>query len=74
MEFATGRPDSRPDMGSDWLRGLTNEQLAIVQGWVEANGGSGGAELGAGPREAVALMNAELDALMGCWRDRSASG
>jgi hypothetical protein len=41
MEFATGRPDSRPDTGSDWLRGLTNEQFAIVRGWVEANGREG---------------------------------
>jgi hypothetical protein len=38
MEFASGRPDARPDMGLDWLRGLTNEQVVIVQGWVEANG------------------------------------
>jgi hypothetical protein len=38
MEFATGRPDSRPDMGSDWLRGLTDEQFAIVRGFIEANG------------------------------------
>jgi len=35
MEFATGRPDSRPDLGTDWLRALTNEQLAIVSGWIE---------------------------------------
>jgi hypothetical protein len=37
-EVATGKPDSRPDTGSDWLRGLTNEQFAIVSSWVEANG------------------------------------
>jgi hypothetical protein len=37
MEFASGRPDSRADVGTDWLRALTNEQLAIVSGWVEAN-------------------------------------
>jgi hypothetical protein len=37
LEFASGRPDSRPDMGADWLRGLTNEQLAIVSSWVDAN-------------------------------------
>jgi hypothetical protein len=48
MEFATGRPDSRPDRGSDWLRGLTDEQVRTVQGWVEANGASGTPD---GPRE-----------------------
>jgi len=37
MEFASGRPDSRPDKATDWLRGLTDEQLRIVQGWVEAS-------------------------------------
>jgi hypothetical protein len=37
VEFAAGRPDSRPDKAIDWLRGLTDEQLRIVQGWVEAN-------------------------------------
>jgi hypothetical protein len=37
MEFASGRPDSRTDAGTDWLRGLTNEQLTIVSSWVEAN-------------------------------------
>ena len=35
-EFATGKPDSRPDTGSAWLRALTNEQLAIVSSWIEA--------------------------------------
>jgi len=30
VEFAAGRPDSRPDKATDWLRGLTNEQLRIV--------------------------------------------
>ena len=34
---AAGRPDSRPDKATDWLRGLTNEQPRTVQGWVEAN-------------------------------------
>jgi len=29
VEFASGRPDSRPDKATDWLR--------IVQGWVEAS-------------------------------------
>ena len=48
MEFATGRPDSRPDRGTDWLRGLTDEQVRIVQGWVEANG----AQEPPAPREA----------------------
>jgi hypothetical protein len=37
VEFAAGRPDSRPDKATDWLRGLTDEQLRIVQGWVEAS-------------------------------------
>jgi hypothetical protein len=37
MEFASGRPDSRAEAGTDWLRALTNEQLAIVSGWIEAN-------------------------------------
>jgi hypothetical protein len=37
VEFAAGRPDSRPDKATDWLRGLTDEQLRTVQGWVEAN-------------------------------------
>jgi hypothetical protein len=32
VEFAAGRPDSRPDKATDWLRGLTDEQLRIVQG------------------------------------------
>ena len=41
-EFASGRPDSRPDRGMDWLRGLTDEQLRIVQGWIEANGALAG--------------------------------
>jgi hypothetical protein len=27
VEFAAGRPDSRPDKGMDWLRALTDEQL-----------------------------------------------
>ena len=38
QEFAAGRPDSRPDTGTAWLQALTNEQLAIVSGWIEANG------------------------------------
>jgi hypothetical protein len=46
VEFAAGRPDSRPDKGMDWLRGLTDEQLRIVQGWIEASGQSEGERLG----------------------------
>jgi hypothetical protein len=38
VEFAAGRPDSRPDKATDWLRGLTDDQLRIVQGWVDENG------------------------------------
>ena len=39
QEFMAGKPDSRPaDVGRDWLRGLTDEQVRVVQGWVEANG------------------------------------
>jgi hypothetical protein len=38
VEFAAGRPDSRPDKATDWLRGLTDEQLSIVQTWVTENG------------------------------------
>jgi len=37
VEFAAGRPDSRPDKATDWLRGLTDEQLRIVESWVAAN-------------------------------------
>jgi hypothetical protein len=44
------RPDSRPDRGSDWLRGLTDEQVRVIQGWVEANGARSEAGLrAAGP-------------------------
>ena len=35
MEFARGHPDSRPDVGADWLRGLSDEQLRTVQRWVD---------------------------------------
>ena len=41
VEFAAGRPDSRPDKATDWLRGLTDEQLRTVQSWIEANGRAG---------------------------------
>jgi len=37
VEFAAGRPDSRPDKATDWLRGLTDEQLRIVEGGIQAN-------------------------------------
>jgi hypothetical protein len=37
MEFASGRPDSRADAGTDWLRGLTDEQLRTVSGWIVRN-------------------------------------
>lgn len=36
-QFAKGQPDSRPDMGGDWLRALDDDQLRIVQGMVAAN-------------------------------------
>jgi hypothetical protein len=42
VEFASGRPDSRADKVTDWLRGLTDEQVRIVQGRVEANAAKGG--------------------------------
>jgi hypothetical protein len=35
VEFARGKPDSRPDIGTDWLRGLSDEQLRTVQRWIE---------------------------------------
>ena len=35
FKFWQGQADSRPDVGSDWLRALTPEQLAIVKGWIE---------------------------------------
>ena len=34
LQFAKGAPDSRPDLGGDWLRGLSTEQLAQVQRWI----------------------------------------
>ena len=41
-QFIGGKADSRPDLGVgmpvDVLRALTNEQLAQVMTWVEANG------------------------------------
>src|SRR3972149_10239482 len=45
-QFAKGEPDSRPDLGREWLRALTDEQLAQGQAWVkggpEQAGGGGG--------------------------------
>ena len=46
MEFAKGHPDSRPDLGSDWLRVLTDEQLAQVMRWVKENEQAEQAEIG----------------------------
>lgn len=37
-EFLSGRADSRPEGAGDWLKALTNEQIQVIQGWVEANG------------------------------------
>lgn len=37
VEFAAGRPDSRSDKATDWLRGLTDEQLRTVECWIQAN-------------------------------------
>ena len=35
VQYTNGKPDSRPEVkGLDWLQGLTNDQLAIVQGWM----------------------------------------
>lgn len=37
VQYTNGKPDQRMAVeGLDWLQALTNEQLAIVQGWVEA--------------------------------------
>ena len=38
LQFAKGAPDSRPDLGGDWLRALSAEQLRVVQEWIEAAG------------------------------------
>ena len=35
VEFSRGKPDSRPDLGTDWLRALNDEQLRTVQRWIE---------------------------------------
>jgi hypothetical protein len=37
VEFAASRPDSRTDKATDWLRGLTDSQIRVVEGWIEAN-------------------------------------
>ena len=35
IQYTNGKPDSRPEiLGADWIRALTAEQLAIVQGWM----------------------------------------
>jgi hypothetical protein len=35
IQYTNGKPDSRPEVvGANWLQGLTDEQLAIVQGWM----------------------------------------
>ncbi len=36
-EFAKGKPDSRPDLGGEWLKALTDEQLEQVSRWLEDN-------------------------------------
>ena len=35
-EFVSGRPDSRASTGMDWLRALSDEQVATVRGWLQA--------------------------------------
>lgn len=42
MEFARGKPDRRPDVGTDWLRALSDEQLRAVQRWIEESERKGG--------------------------------
>jgi len=34
-QFAKGEPDSRPDLGREWLQALTDEQLEQVQAWLK---------------------------------------
>src|SRR5262249_19091279 len=41
-EFARGKPDRRPDVGTDWLRALSDEQLRAVQRWIEESERKGG--------------------------------
>lgn len=40
VQFAKGQPDSRPDLGNDWLRALSDEQVRTVQGWIATAGGA----------------------------------
>ncbi len=35
--FASGKADSRPDMGQSWMASLTAEQLEMVKGWLAEN-------------------------------------
>jgi hypothetical protein len=49
QEFATGRPDSRPDRGSDWLRVLTDEQEWVAAAGAAAAPSSGPDREGRGP-------------------------
>ena len=37
MQFSRGQPDSRPDLGSEWLKVLTDKQLDQVMQWVDEN-------------------------------------
>jgi hypothetical protein len=41
VELASGRPDSRPDKATDWLRGLTDEQLRTAKETERPESGSG---------------------------------
>jgi len=36
-EFSRGNPDSRPALQGDWLQGLTEEQLVVVQDMIQQN-------------------------------------
>ena len=38
LAFAKGLPDSRPDLGTDWLKVLTPDQLRQVEEWVRLAG------------------------------------
>ena len=37
IQFAKGQPDSRPDLGGDWLKALTDEELEMVAEMVKRN-------------------------------------
>ena len=45
-QFAKGEPDSRPDMGTDWLRALTDAQLDQVAQWISQAQGDAGQDTG----------------------------